>query len=304
MSAGVTRREAIAATLAAAGLAAARAGEAGPAPIRRAIPSSGESLPVIGMGTSRTFDVGEAPAERKPLAGVLAEFLQGGGRLIDSSPMYGRAEQVTGDLLRAADATGKVFAATKVWTEGRDAGIAQMQESMRRMGVARFDLMQVHNLKDWRTHLATLRAWKEEGRVRYIGITTSFAPQYAEFEAVMRAEQLDFVQLNYSLGERESAKVLLPLARDRGMATLINRPFMRAELFRRVEGKPLPAWAADIGCTSWAQVFLKWIIAHPDVTCVIPASARPANMRDNMQAGFGDLPDAALQARIVAEVMG
>jgi diketogulonate reductase-like aldo/keto reductase len=304
MSRAITRRGAIAGAVAMAGLAGVRLSGAAPAPLLRAIPSSGESLPVIGMGTSRTFDVGETAAEREPLAGVLAAFLEGGGRLIDSSPMYGRAEQVTGDLLSAAGAGGKVFAATKVWTEGREAGSAQMQESMRRMQVARFDLMQVHNLKDWRTHLATLRAWKEAGRVRYIGITTSFAPQYAEFEAVMRAESLDFVQLNYSLGERESELVLLPLARDRGMAVLVNRPFMRADLFRRVAGRPLPGWAADIGCTSWAQVFLKWIIAHPAVTCAIPASARAANMADNMRAGFGALPDAGLRARIAAEVIG
>lgn len=303
----LTRREVVLGAAAAGCLAVsarpAGAGEPGAA-LTRPVPVSGERLPVIGMGTSRTFDVGEEAAARSPLAGVLDEFLRGGGRVIDSSPMYGRAEQVSGDLLRAANAGSKVFAATKVWTEGREAGVAQMQESMRRMGVARFDLLQVHNLKDWRTQLTTLREWKAQGKVRYIGITTSFAPQYAEFEAVMRAETLDFVQLNYSIGEREAEKVLLALARDRGMAVLVNRPFMRAELFRRVAGKPLPGWAADIGCTSWGQVILKWIIAHPAVTCVIPASAKAANMRDNMQAGFGALPDEALRARIAAEVMG
>jgi diketogulonate reductase-like aldo/keto reductase len=290
-------------TVAAAGLMG-RAGAANPpaAQIRRAVPATGELLPVIGMGTSRTFDVGEDPAARVPLAGVLAELLAGGGKVIDSSPMYGRAEQVTGDLLREAKAVTKVFTATKVWTDGRDAGIAQMNQSFARMGVERMDLMQVHNLKDWRTHLATLREWKAAGKIRYIGITTSFAGQYAEFEAVMRAEKLDFVQLNYSVGERESEKVLLPLARERGIATLINRPFMRAELFRRVAGKPLPGWAAEIGCASWGQVFLKWIIGHPAVTCVIPASAKAANMRDNMGAGVGALPDEALRERIAAEV--
>ena len=289
---------------AAAGLVAGARGEAPAAgPMQRAIPASGEQIPVIGLGTSRTFDVAADAAARAPLAAVLDEFLRGGGRVIDSSPMYGRAEEVTGDLLRAAGAAPRIFAATKVWTDGREAGIAQMNESLRRMGVARMDLMQVHNLKDWRTQLATLREWKAAGRIRYIGITTSFAPQYAEFEAVMRAEPLDFVQLNYSLGERESEKVLLPLARERGIATLINRPFMRAELFRRVAGRPLPGWAAEIGCTSWGQVFLKWILAHPAVTCVIPASSKAANMRDNMLAGFGPLPDEALREKIAADAL-
>lgn len=300
----LNRRETLLGTLAAGVLVAAGARAATRPAITRPIPASGERLPVIGMGTSRTFDVGEDQASRAPLAAVLAAFLQGGGRLIDSSPMYGRAEQVTGDLLKADGATGRAFLATKVWTDGREAGIAQMEESLRRLGVTRLDLMQVHNLRDWRTHLATLREWKAAGRIRYLGITTSTATQYADFEAVMRAEQLDFVQLNYSIGERESERVLLPLARDRGMAVLVNRPFMRAELFRRVAGKPLPGWAADIGCTSWGQVFLKWIIANPAVTCVIPASAKAANMADNMQAGFGELPDPALRERIAAAVTG
>jgi len=300
----LNRRAALLGGLAAGVLATTR-GMAAPGPaITRPIPVSGEALPVIGMGTSRTFDVADDAASRAPLAAVMAEFLRGGGRLIDSSPMYGRAEQVTGDLLKAGGSTGRVFLATKVWTDGRETGIAQMEESLRRLGVPRLDLMQVHNLRDWRTHLATLREWKAAGRIRYIGITTSTSTQYADFEAVMRAEQLDFVQLNYSLGEPESGRVLLPLARDRGMAVLANRPYMRGELFRRVAGSPLPAWAADIGCTSWGQVFLKWIIANPAVTCVIPASARADNMADNMQAGFGELPDAALRERIASAVAG
>lgn len=272
--------------------------------ILRAMPSSGERLPVIGMGTSGTFDVGEDAAARAPLAAVLAELIAGGGTVIDSSPMYGRAEQVTGDLLRQMKPTPKVFAATKVWTTGRDAGIAQMNQSFERMGVTRMDLMQVHNLQDWRTHLRTLREWKAAGRIRYLGITTSRSAQYADMEAVMRAEALDFVQLNYSIGERDAEKVLLPLARDKGIATLINRPFMKAKLFERVAGRPLPGWAADIGCASWGQVFLKFILGHPAVTCVIPASTKAANMKDDMAAGFGNLPDEALRQRIVTEVMG
>ncbi len=296
----ITRRDLIGAGIAGGlGLPAFAAEPAGAAILRK-IPSSGEALPVIGMGTSRTFDI--APDTRATLAGVLDAFLAGGGRVIDSSPMYGKAEAVTGGLLGDAKAQGKAFVATKVWTDGRDAGIAQMNRSFELLGVGRMDLMQIHNLKDWRTHLPVLREWKAAGRIRYIGITTSFAQQYAEFEAVMRAEAFDFVQLNYSVGERESERTLLPLARERGMAVLVNRPFMRAELFKRVAGKPLPGWAADIGCTSWGQVFLKWILAHDAVTCVIPASAKAANMQDNMQAGFGELPDAALREQIAAAV--
>ncbi len=299
----INRRDLVLGT-AALGIAGRSAAAPPSAAIYRPIPSTGELLPVIGMGTSRTFDVGEDATARAPLAAVVGELIAGGGIVIDSSPMYGRAEQVTGDLLKAITPTPKIFAATKVWTEGREAGIGQMNQSFERMGVKRMDLMQIHNLRDWRTHIATLREWKAAGRIRYIGITTSFAGQYAEFEAVMRAETLDFVQLNYSMGERESEKVLLPLARDRGMATLINRPFMRAELFRRVSGKPLSGWAAEIGCASWGQVFLKFILGHPAATCIIPASTKASNMRDNMGAGFGSLPDAALRGRMVTDVMG
>ncbi len=300
----INRRDMILGTAAAGLVRASVAAEARSPALLRPIPSGGEQLPVIGMGTSRTFDVGEDAASRSPLAAVLEEFLAGGGRLIDSSPMYGRAEQVTGDLLRDARATSRVFTATKVWTEGREAGIAQMNQSLARFGVERLDLMQVHNLKDWRTQLATMREWKAAGKIRYLGITTSVASQYDEFEAVMRAEALDFVQLNYSIGEREAEATLLPLARERGIATLINRPFMRGQLFRRITGRPLPSYAADIGCASWAQLFLKWIIAHPAVTCVIPASAKAHHMQDNMAAGFGALPDEALRQRIAADVGG
>jgi aryl-alcohol dehydrogenase-like predicted oxidoreductase len=300
----MNRRELLV-TAAAAGLLGRR-GAAAPqdGAIRRPVPGTGELLPVIGMGTSRTFDVGDDAAARAPLAEVLAAFLAGDGTVIDSSPMYGRAEQVTGDLLRAAGTKGGTFVATKVWTEGREAGIAQMNQSFARLGVARMDLLQVHNLKDWRTQLATLREWKAAGRIRYVGITTSVAAQYAEFEAVMLAELLDFVQLNYSVGEREAEQRLLPLARDKGIATLINRPFMKGALFRRVAGRPLPSWAGPIGCTSWGQVLLKWVVAHPAVTCVIPASAKAANMRDNMAAGRGPLPDEELRQRIAAELAG
>lgn len=269
--------------------------------LTRPIPSSGEALPVIGMGTSRTFDVADEPAALRPLAEVVRTLFDGGATLIDSSPMYGKAEAVTGRLLSDLGKP-RVFAATKVWADGKEAGVRQMEESFRLLGVARMDLMQVHNLRDWRTHLATLRDWKEAGRIRYIGITTSRKEQFEEFAAVMRAERLDFVQLNYSLGEREAEQVLLPLARDRGMATLINRPYMRAELFSRVRGMALPAWAAEFDCTSWGQFFMKFIVSHPAVTCVIPATTSVKNMRDNLAGGMGRLPDEAMRQRMVALV--
>jgi diketogulonate reductase-like aldo/keto reductase len=297
----ISRRTVLQAGLAAASGLHLPVAQAATTPITRRIPSSGEQLPVIGMGTSRTFDVGSDPAARARLAEVMTAFFAGGGTLIDSSPMYGSAEEVVGDLLRAAPPK-QLFAATKVWSDGRDAGIAQMNASMQKMNVARMDLMQVHNLRDWRTQLATLREWHAAGRIRYLGITTSTSRQYEDFAAVMRSEKLDFVQLNYSPGEREAEQVLLPLARDRGMATLINRPFMRSELFRRVAGKPLPGWAKEIDCESWGQLFLKWILGHPAVTCIIPASSKAANMADNMRAGFGALPDEGLRQRLVADL--
>ena len=272
------------------------------APLRllsRKIPSTGEALPVIGLGTSRTFDVASTPEALKPLAEVLRALFAGGGTLVDSSPMYGKAEAVTGELLRGFNKP-PVFAATKVWADGREAGIRQMEESLRLLGVARLDLMQVHNLRDWRTHLATLREWKAAGKIRYLGITTSRKEQFDDFAAVMRAESLDFVQLNYSLGEREAEQVLLPLARDRGMAVLVNRPYMRAELFGRVRGRPLPAWAGEFDCTSWGQFFMKFIVAHPAVTCVIPATTSVTNLRDNLAGGSGRLPDEALRQRMIA----
>jgi len=288
--------------IAAAGLTAGRLADvdATPSALTRAIPASGELLPVIGMGTSRTFDVGgDAPA-RTELAEVLRAFFAAGGTLIDSSPMYGSAEAVTGELLRALRPDA-AFLATKVWTDGAEPGAAQVVESARRLGVERLDLEQVHNLRDWRTQLRTLRSLKDDDRLRYVGITTSRAAQFADFAAVMRAEVLDFVQLNYSVGEREAERELLPLARDRGMAVLVNRPFMRGELFRRVVGRPVPAWATEIDCASWAQLLLKFVVSAPAVTCVIPATASVAHMRDNMHAGFGRLPDADMRARIAAE---
>jgi aryl-alcohol dehydrogenase-like predicted oxidoreductase len=268
-------------------------------PILRRIPSSGEELPVIGLGTYIAFDVGSDPAERSGPAEVLRFFFDHGGKLIDTSPMYGRAEPVLGDLMQAMDPRPQVFAATKVWTDGRQAGVAQMETSMRRMGVSVLDLMQVHNLRDWQAHLPTLRAWKEEGRIRYVGITTSHGRDHREMEQLMRSEPLDFVQFSYSLDDLRAEERLLPLAAERGIATLVNRPFERGEMFRKTTGKPLPDWAAEFDCRSWAQFFLKFILANPAVTCIIPATSKPQHLQDNMGAGFGRLPDETQRAKML-----
>ena len=268
--------------------------------LQRQIPSSGEAIPAVGLGTWRTFDVGGGTAARAPLKDVLARFVELGGRVLDSSPMYGAAESVAGDLAAELHVTDRLFWATKVWTSGREAGVRQMEQSLGRFRVKRADLMQIHNLLDWRTHLGTLREWKQAGRVRYIGVTHYTAGAYDELERVLRGERLDFVQVNYSLGEREADRRILPLARDRGIAVLVNRPFSEGGLFQRVRNTPLPAWAADIGCESWAQFFLKWILAHPAVTCVIPATSRVQHLVDNMKAGAGPLPDAATRERMTA----
>ena len=223
-----------------------------------------------------------------------------GGKVIDSSPMYGAAESVVGDVGSELGILDRLFLATKVWTSGREAGIAQMEQSFRRMRVRRMDLMQIHNLLDWAVHLRTLREWKAAGRLRYLGVTHYLASAYDELERVLRSEPLDFVQVNYSLAERDSERRILPLARERGVAVIVNRPFAEGALFPRVRGKPLPDWAAEIDCESWAQVFLKWILAHPAVTCVIPGTGKPEHLLDNMKAGTGRLPDAAMRERIAA----
>jgi diketogulonate reductase-like aldo/keto reductase len=269
------------------------------APILRRIPATGEGLPVIGLGTSGTFEVGSAPEERAGVAEVLNSFFENGGKVIDSSPMYGQAETVVGALLGAMRPRPQVFAATKVWTDGKQAGIEQMQASMRLWGVPVVDLMQIHNLRDWKTHLATLREWKEGGLIRYIGITTSHGRSHAEMEDLMRSEPLDFVQFSYSLDEREAEKRLLPLAAERGVATLINRPFARGGMFRKTKGKPLPDWSAEFDCRSWAQYFLKFVVGHPAVVCVIPATSKASHVKDNLGAGFGRLPDEAMRRRML-----
>jgi len=300
----LTRRAVLRLMAAAAAAAGAGPGRAGAAStlLQRPIPSSGEAIPAIGLGTWRTFDVGSGADVRAPLKDVLQKFVELGGRVLDSSPMYGTAESVAGDLAGGAHLTDKLFWATKVWTSGAAAGVTQMEQSLARLRVKRLDLMQIHNLLDWRTHLKTLREWKTAGRVRYIGVTHYTAGAYDELERVLRAEPLDFVQVNYSIGEREAERRILPLARERGVAVLVNRPFTEGGLFQRVRSTPLPAWAAELGCESWAQLFLKWILAHPAVTCVIPATSRVAHLVDNMKAGVGPLPEAAARERMAAAV--
>jgi aryl-alcohol dehydrogenase-like predicted oxidoreductase len=268
----------------------------------RAIPSSGEPLPVVGCGTWRTFDVGASPSARAGLAETLRILFEAGGSVIDSSPMYGRSERVAGDVLAGMNARDRAFVATKVWTSGRAAGIAQMRESMALLRAEPLDLMQVHNLVDWRTQLATLRDWKREGRVRYIGVTHYTESAFAELESVLRAEALDFVQLNYALDDRAAERRLLPLAAERGVAVIVNQPFGGGGLLGRVSRRPLPPWAAEIGCDSWAQLLLKFVLAHPAVTCAIPGTGRPEHMRDNVRAGFGDYPGAALRERMIAQL--
>ncbi len=268
----------------------------------RPIPSSGERLPVVGMGTSRTFDVQNDATAMEQLSQVLAAFFDNGGRLIDSSPMYGSAESVVGQLLGPEQGKSSLFAATKVWTDGRANGIAQMERSMQRLGVDVIDLMQIHNLRDWETHLPVLGEWKQKGRIRYMGITTSHGRDHAALAKILRTETLDFVQFSYNIADRNAEERLLPLAADHGVAVLINRPFQRGSLFQITRGHALPAWSAEFDCHSWAQFFLKFIIAHPHVTCVIPATSKVKHMTDNMAAGVGRQPDADLRRRMVAHV--
>ncbi len=279
-------------------------------PLRRQIPRSGERISAVGMGTWLTFDVGDSPFERNRRRQVLARFFAAGGGMIDSSPMYGRAEAVLGDLLPQVDYAGRLFSATKVWTAFDRVGPAQMAESLRLWGQGaggrvlgpeprRFDLMQVHNLLNWRDHLKTLRSWQEEGRFRYIGVTTSHGRKHDEIERILRREPIDFLQITLNLADR-SAEPLVELAADRGVAVIINRPFDGGLLFNHVGARPLPALARDIGCANWAQVFLKWILAQPAVTCAIPATTNPAHMDENMGALHGPVADAAQRRRLAA----
>jgi len=267
--------------------------------IQPKIPSSGELLPVIGMGTSRTFNTDNNQESLAKLTAVINAFFEGKGMVIDSSPMYGNAESRVGDVLRGMKNHPKVFAATKVWTTGKEQGIAEMQESAKRMNVKHFDLIAVHNLVDWGTQLATLKEWKKEGKVRYIGITTSHGRDHDEFLQVMKKEPIDFVQFSYNISNLTAEKEILPLAKNRGIATMINRPYQRGSLFRVSKGKPLPPIAKEIDCTSWGQFYLKFILGHPAVTCVIPATSKPHHMVDNMKANFGRLPDQAMRMEML-----
>ena len=267
----------------------------------RPIPSTGEAMPVIGLGTWPVFDVGAGEAARRPLREVVRRLLDAGGRIIDSSPMYGRAEGVAGDLLADLGVRSCAFLATKVWTTGRDNGIAQMQRSAALLRAEVIDLMQIHNLVDWRTHLATLRRMKQAGSIRYVGITHYTDRALSELAHILESEPgIDFVQCGYSLAARAAERELLPTAAARGVAVIVNQPLGQGSLLRRVRGRALPNWAQEFDCASWAQLLLKYVLAEPAVTCVIPATRNPEHMQDNLAAGFGRLPDHAQRERIRA----
>jgi diketogulonate reductase-like aldo/keto reductase len=289
------RRRALLAALAAA--PAARLALAQDRIMTKPIPSTGERLPVIGVGTWQTFDVGADAAARGQLREVLKLLNK---NVVDSSPMYGTSESVAGDLIAELGIRDRLFMATKVWTTGREEGIRQMETSLKRLRVERMDLMQVHNLADVATHTETLKEWKQKKRIRYIGITHYTSSAYAEVERWLKTKQYDFLQINYSLGERESENRLLSLAQELKVAVIANRPFAEGALFRRVKGKQLPPWAAELGIASWAQYFLKWIVSHPAVTCAIPGTGNPKHMADNLGAAVGKLPNAE-QRRQMAE---
>jgi aryl-alcohol dehydrogenase-like predicted oxidoreductase len=266
--------------------------------LERRIPKTGEALPAVGLGTWQAFDVAGDPKEQAQAKETLKVFAATGGRVIDSSPMYGSSEAVTGQLVAELGLPGPLFVATKVWTSGKEAGIRQMEDSMRKLRVERLDLMQVHNLVDVQTHLATLRDWKAAGRVRYLGITHYHSGAHADLARLIQPGDIDFVQVNYSLAEPEADRRLLGVAADRGTAVIVNRPFAEGAMFGRVKGRALPEWAKDGGCASWAQYFLKWILANPAVTCAIPGTRDPRHVADNLGALAGPLPDATLRRRM------
>lgn len=267
--------------------------------LRRAIPSTGELIPAVGLGTWQTFDA--RPSAYARLTEVLSRFHAGGGTVVDASPMYGRAETVVGELAGDLEIRAELFLATKVWTEGKKRGVAQMEESLRRFGVSRVDLMQVHNLVDVEAHLDTLAAWKREGKVRYVGITHYTESAFPALEKLLLRHQPDFVQFNYSIAERAAEKRLLPLAAERGTAVIVNRPFGTGGLFDRVRGRQLPQFARELGCRTWGQFFLKYILGHPAVTCVIPATADAAHVEENLDASTGSMPDEAMRRRMADE---
>ena len=272
--------------------------------IQRKIPSTGESLPIIGIGTARRYEAVTTEAERAPLREVLRQFKEMGGRVIDTAPSYGTAEMVVGELVAERKIRESLFIATKLGVRGGDAGIEQLEQSFKRLRTPTIDLIAVHNLQDTQTQLRTLRQWKQAGRIRYVGITTSFERQHSEFEQTMRAEALDFIQVDYALDNRKTGQRILPLAADRGMGVMINLPFGRGRLFTAVQGKSLPPWASEFDCSSWAQFFLKYIVSHPAVTCAMPGTAKVEYLVDNFGAARGRLPDAAMRRRMESFIDG
>ncbi|HEX8038678.1 MAG TPA: aldo/keto reductase [Chryseosolibacter sp.] len=267
---------------------------------KRMIPATGEEIAVVGLGTWQTFDVGPSRGETEPLREVLRTLISKGGSVIDSSPMYGRSEQVAGDLSTELSINDKLFISTKVWTTGKENGIRQMNESFRWLRREKLDLMQIHNLTDWQTHIKTLRDMKGEGRIRYIGLTHYTDSAHDRLAAILEKEKVDFIQINYNLAERNAEKKLLPLAREKGVAVLINQPFGSGTLFQKARGKQLPEWSKEFGCQSWAQFFLKFILSNPAVTCVIPGTSKPNHMLDNIRAAFGPLPNQQQREEMVA----
>jgi diketogulonate reductase-like aldo/keto reductase len=295
------RRELLRFLAAAGACATLRAHAEKPVHLSRQIPSTGEWLPSVGLGTWLTFDVGDADSPpRRARGDILRAFLSAGGALVDSSPMYGSSEAVVGAELARTPGT-RAFAATKVWTVGALAGRRQMQSSLKLWRLPRVDLMQVHNLLDWETHWPTLKAWKSEGLARYIGMTTSHGRRHDDLETLLKRERMDFVQFTYNLADRQVEKVLLPLAAERGTAVIINRPFDGGELFGAKTAKPLPGWAAELQCGSWAEAFLKWVVSHPAVTCAIPATSQLPHLKENVRVLQGPLPDEALRRRIAED---
>ena len=267
--------------------------------LTKAIPSSGERLPVIGLGSSRTFNVGSDPMALDNVTAVISQFFNAGGKLLDSSPMYGSSQQAIGFALNKLAKTRTVFSADKVWTWDPAMGSEQMEQSRRYWQVDSFDLMQVHNLVEWEQHLKTLYGMKQQGRIRYVGISTSHGRRHDELEAIMKSRPLDFIQCSYNILDREAEQRLLPLAKQRGIAVIINRPFQRGDLIAELAGKPLPTWARTIACDTWPQFLLKFIVSHPSVTCAIPATTQVAHVRENMSACIGPLPDQAMRQRMV-----
>ncbi|NOR24760.1 MAG: aldo/keto reductase [Desulforhopalus sp.] len=268
--------------------------------IRKAIPKTGEKLPVIGMGTSRTFDAIGNKELLTRLQQVTRTFFDMGGGMIDSSPMYGSAQEVIGELLPGVAGDTNLFAATKVWIQGKKQGIEQMEASRQQWGIKRFDLMQIHNLIDWETHLETLKQMKAEGKIRYVGITTSHGRDHNELINILKKHDFDFVQLTYNIGNRDVESPLLLIAQEKGIAVIVNRPYQRGALFHQIKGKSLPTWAQEFDCTSWGQYFLKFVVSHPAVTCAIPATSKVKHMQDNMQAGRGRLPTAKQRVQMVS----